>query len=85
LLLSPLQGNRQQHRGRERHRGDLPRRAGSVRAGPARLLRLDRGQPAGPCPALHLVGFRRGRPGHPRGAAPGRAWQVPPPHVHVGW
>jgi hypothetical protein len=38
---------------------------GRVRAHPARLIRLDRGQPAGPFPALHPVGLGRGHPGHP--------------------
>ena len=39
----------------------------------ARLLRLDRGQPAQVPGALRPVRRRRHRAGHPRGAAPGRA------------
>ena len=63
----------------QQHRRDLPGHAGRVRAHPARLLRLDRGQPADPLPALHLVGLGRGRAGHPRDPAPGRTRPVPPP------
>jgi hypothetical protein len=57
----------------------LPGHAGRVRAHPACLLRLDRGQPAGPFPALHPVGLGRGRAGHPGDPAPGRIRPVPPP------
>jgi hypothetical protein len=45
----------------QQHRRDLPGHAGRVRAHPARLLRLDRGQPADPLPALHLVCGARAR------------------------
>jgi hypothetical protein len=57
--------DREQRRRAEQHRRDLPGHTGRVRAHPARLLRLDRGEPADPFPALHPVGLGRGRTGHP--------------------
>jgi len=68
-----------------RHQPDRPERPGRPADrrprphGPAapRLLRVDRGQPAGQPAALPARRQRRGRPRHPRGAATGRAGPQP--------
>lgn len=63
------EARRQEAPGRERRHPQHHRRrthgaARADRAGPARLLQLDRGQPRGPAAALPRLRGRRGRAGH---------------------
>ena len=68
----------------ERARRAAAPRAGPHRRQPAHLLRVDRGQPGHPDPAVPPLRRGRGRPGDPGGAARAEPDRDRRPHVHVG-
>ena len=70
--------------GPERHRRLPAPPARHDRQAAARLLRLDRGQPARSTCSVHPLRRGRHRARHARGAAPGRARPRTRPAVHVG-